>query len=160
MFRFILFFVSFSMFGQKLHHFNLPIQSNSKITSRGYFISQTIGQQSTSGSFYNEKFGVQQGFQQSLFSLLNTKTTMKIHNIKVFPNPFVSEITIEFLYDITGEVEINFFDSSGRLVQKFNKTPSANRVTLYPLDNLAEGYYIVSVNSQGYIFSSQILKIN
>ena len=103
------------IYGQLLHHQSISAQGSLIKLNSGLRVSQTIGQQSNIGTATNPVV-VQQGFQQSLFSLLNSKTTIKIDNIKVFPNPFKSVIHLNFennttksisIYDLTGALILN-----------------------------------------------------
>jgi hypothetical protein len=146
---------------QILHHQTIASQGKSKLTSSGYYINQSIGQQSIGGSFKNSSKVVHQGFQHfsGNYFLLDFNFNYNLNLVKVYPNPFVSFLNLEFLNDVNEKVEVTFFDLTGKLVHTVNQNP-INSILLIELGFLQEGQYILKVNSSSSIFSTIIIKSN
>ena len=79
---------------------------------------------------------------------------------KVFPNPFITTINFEFSSEIKGKIEVSLYDDLGRLVYSTNGFSSQNRLTMSPLVNLPEGHYFVSLTTNNFKFSTQLIKLN
>lgn len=142
---------------QILHHQAFPAQGAQKLISSGFVIGQSIGQISPSGTFKNSTIAVQQGFQQ--YVLTNYNIGVNDFTTKVYPNPFVSSITFEFSKPIDYELQINLFDISGKLIKNLSQKPNINILTVH-FDDIADGQYIVFLNSIDYTFSTKIIKMN
>ena len=149
--------LSFWGYGQQLHHQMIAAQGGSNLFHKGITIHQSIGQQSVSGNYFTSKVMLGQGFLQSLAGLQNNG--IKATNIltKVFPNPFVDQIQFEFSQPVTGFISVSIFDMLGRLVYSVKKESINNQLLLENL-GFAQNQYIITLASQNYKYSTQIIK--
>jgi hypothetical protein len=154
----ILLFIGFSSAAQTLHHESVGSLGSGVVTLNGFGITQTIGQQSPSGTNYKKGYVIQQGFQQSLHFQNNGLLKAESLKVRVYPNPFVSEIIFDFDSEISGDVEVNLFDSLGRLIYNYKNTPSQNRLSISSLTNLAEGSYFVTLVASNFQYSTHLVK--
>jgi hypothetical protein len=70
----------------------------------------------------------------------NLLTIVKDGNIKIYPNPFNNQITIDYSLDQNEKGVVNIFDLLGRLIQNIDLNPATNRVTI-KVNNIANGVY-------------------
>lgn len=81
--------------------------------------------------------------------------------VKVYPNPFFDELSFH-LYIKTGqEIEINMYNAVGVKVYSQTKqvnSDSYNLVTISELSKLEDGYYFLSVITEGDILTEKIAK--
>lgn len=154
---FFLLLISFYGYGQQLHHQMVSAQGGSNLYSKGVVIQQTIGQQTVSGNYFTSKVMLGQGFLQSLAGFQNNG--IKATNIltKVFPNPFVNQIQFEFSQPITGLILVSIYDMLGRLVYSVKKETINNQLLLENL-GFAQNQYIITLASQNYNYTTQIIK--
>ena len=124
----------------------------------GYSVSQSIGQQSMGGCAAGIGFIVQQGFQQSLFSQIVLNQFNKSIEVKVFPNPFVSEFVIEFNSDVVDNVEVRLYDVLGKLVFSSTGIPQERHLIIKQFTNLPEGHYYLSLVSYNFKVDIQLIK--
>jgi len=95
------------------------------MANENYMISATIGQPAA-GSFANESYIVNSGFQQSGLTLVNIFTAMNAE-VSVFPNPATDFVKIESdihdysvkVYDVRGIVVFSKTKTSGNFVVDF-----------------------------------------
>lgn len=142
---------------QVLHHQSFSSQGKNVLTSSGFVVSQSIGQQSPSGTFKNSQIVVQQGFQQNVLTNYGINSNI---SFRVYPNPFFSNVNFEFTSEINEDVEVSFFDLLGRLVYKVKKKPLNNFLTIDSLDDILYGQYIVVLTTSSYKSSVKLIKIN
>ena len=148
---------------QTIHHQAISAQGKSARMANGVYISQTIGQQSVIGSINMKRYGIQQGFQQSLnYGLFNsslvTSIDTKIYNsieTKFYPNPVTSSINFEFSSEVPGLINITIFDLTGKLVRRFEKKSDYNMLTIESLEVLPSGEYIIILSSGNYYYANQ-----
>lgn len=79
---------------------------------------------------------------------------IKVDNIKVFPNPAVKTVNIDFGRNLKN-VEIKIFDISGKEVS--SKTVSGNGTALN-VDDLKKGQYIISITAEKQTITKKIIK--
>ena len=68
-----------------------------------------------------------------------------------YPNPFNSQITIEYTLPITSEMTLSIFDLSGREIEtlvKGNKTLGSHKINWQP-ENLSAGVYLIQLRAGG-----------
>ena len=86
-------------------------------------------------------------------------STAKALEINIFPNPVVSEATINFNVEATSNVSYQIYDLSGRMVQNVtlgNYAQGSHSVT-FNVDGLTTGTYIVRVQTGSVSKTSKIL---
>lgn len=142
---------------QNLHHEMISSQGGSVVTSNGHKVSYTIGQQSITGTSTNG-YVVQQGFQQNNWGAIIKQSEISI-STKVYPNPFISEVQLEFSESPGTTINIYIFDVRGRLVYSDNKKNEANIISLN-LEQLASAEYLVKLTSEKHTLYTKILKQN
>lgn len=154
---FYLLLLSFCGHGQQLHHQMIAAQGGSNLFHKGVIIHQSIGQQSVSGNYSTPKAFLGQGFIQSL--VLNSKKSFETNNVltKVYPNPFVDQIQFEFSQPVSGFISVSIFDMLGRLVYSVKKESINNQLLLENL-GFAQNQYIITLVSQNYKYSTQLIK--
>lgn len=117
--------------GQELHRQMLGAQGTSTELQSGFYVSQTIGQQSNVGNSTANDFSIIQGFQQSAWAnLIQSSTLPKLQTISVYPNAFKEIVNIEFSAGLQGEVQVLVFSLSGQLVANKKTSITNNLVTL------------------------------
>jgi hypothetical protein len=77
--------------------------------------------------------------------------------LKIFPNPYMDKINVNYESDENGKVEIRMFNSSGNVVKKIESvvTSGYNNVQIQDLNSLAPGIYIVNVALNGQTINNQ-----
>lgn len=149
--------VSFSSYGQQLHHQMLSSQASSSRLGSGLVVNQTIGQQSVIGNHTVSNATLGQGFQQSKLGAFKTLINTNQVTTKVYPNPFVDQIHFQFSEPVTGLLSINIFDMLGRLIFSDSKVAVNSVLSLENL-HFAENEYLIQLSSPQYTFSTQIIK--
>lgn len=142
---------------QKLHHQMIASQGNNSKLSNGILVNQSIGQLSIIGNFTSSKVIVGQGYIQSmLVSAKNSKNSSTISPL-VYPNPFVDELHFKFFISVDELIKASVFDIRGRLIYSQEKRPINNELTLTEL-YFSEGTYFIKLETQKFIYSTQIIK--
>ncbi len=77
-------------------------------------------------------------------------------NIKVFPNPFDTDFTIDLGTEISEEVTVKLFDVSGKLYYSNSLIPQFGTIKVFP-DNLKLGVYLLNVQSSRFNHSEKML---
>ena len=153
----LLFFTSFTFYGQVLHHQMLSSQGASAKLSNGVSVTQTIGQQGSIGNS-DKKNIVIQGFQQSLWSAYIASNNIEVISTKTYPNPFSDSIKFEFSTFITNPIVINIFDISGRLVYE-GRQGAIGAILSLNLSHLPTNHYLVHLYTNSFSYYTQIIKI-
>lgn len=152
----LLFFCSFSLFSQVLQRQSTSAQGKAIKIASGYNVSQSIAQNSPTGTYKNSNLIVQQGFQQ----YSNNKNVFKnIISTKVFPNPFISVLNFEFSQPISSEIQVGLFDLSGKLITSILCYSQGNMLNV-DFHNIVEGNYIVVLTSRAFKYSTKVIKVN
>jgi len=149
----ILFFFTGITFGQKLHHQTLSANGQVATTISGIRVSQSIGQQSTTGTSIKNNLIVSQGFQQNN---INSKVFSSNHTI-VYPNPITDFVNFKMTTAVKGKISFLLFDVQGKLI--FQKEKEADGLIL-SITNLAlpAGKYFIKLEGENYSFKTSILK--
>ena len=148
---------SISMYSQRLHHQMLSAQGKSTTTSDGLYVSQTIGQQSATGTSKNDGVYYSQGFQQSIWASYIKSTMNNPITTITYPNPFVETVNFQFSQAITDVISVMVFDIRGRLVFQEDKKAIQNTLTV-ALPMLAASNYLVKLIAPNYNYYTQIIK--
>ncbi len=151
-----LFFVTGISFGQQLHRQMLSANGQVASTSKGVKVSQSIGQQSTTGTAVQGKMIVSQGFQQSKSSIAAIKSLPE-NKTTVYPNPFSDYINFRMSNPVEGKIKFSLFDVQGRLLVYQEKEAQDQELTVSNL-NLPAGEYFVKLEGSNYVYSTAILK--
>lgn len=151
---FIFFLIPFISLAQ-LHH-SMISGNSSSVEKYNVFVFQTVGQLSSIGNFNSSQAVVVQGFQQPFIRNIKRQPTIN-QNIITYPNPFISNLNIEFLNLNVGELEVNVYDISGRFIKSFFKKNFYNIIEL-DLQSLPSAEYIINVKGNGINYSTKIIK--
>jgi len=144
-------FFSFS----QLHHSMVSVQSSS---TEKYDINvlQSVGQLSLIGNFSSSKVSVIQGFQQPFIRYINERPIVN-QNIISYPNPFYSDLNIEFINNKPKTVRVDIFDISGRFIKSLESKDFDNILNL-DLEGLQSSEYIINVKGNGINYSTKVIK--
>lgn len=152
-----LFFLTLNINGQTLHHQMLSSQGKSIFLSSGLKISQTIGQQSSTGNYNSSQNIIIQGFQQSYWpKYIDSNTTSNISTL-TYPNPFISSINFKFSNPIIEVIKIIIFDIQGRQIFQTYNNAIDNLLTI-DLPQFAPNVYLVKLETFNFRYYSQIIK--
>ena len=157
--KYLLLFFSITFHGQVLHHQMLSSQGMSTKTSNGLIISQTIGQQSLTGTS-STNFVLLQGFQQSVWGKYiasNKKDEIDALKTITYPNPFTEFVNFQFSQPVTESISINVFDIVGRLIFQQNKKSVDNILTI-DLALLPNSEYLVQLKTTNLTYYTKIIK--
>ena len=155
--KYLLLFFSVSFYGQNLHHQMLSSQGQTKTISSGHTISQTIGQQSTTGNSNNGTV-VMQGFQQNLWSSYIASNDKNEIIVKTYPNPFIDNVNFQFSKSISDEISVYIFDIAGHLVYQ-HKGKTATSILTIDLAKLPRSEYLVQLRVNTITYYTKIIKI-
>lgn len=121
-----------------------------------YHLQQSFGQQSVIGlSQYNNYF-LRQGFIQPFSGSIQSIENQNLP-LKIFPNPFSSDIFILFTEEVPEILYVTVSDLNGKIVY-FKKFEPALELTLN-LAYLAPSIYILKVNTADKCFHSKMIKL-
>ena len=151
---FFLFIFSISASAQ-LHHSMISGQS-SYTDKYNVNVLQSVGQLSLIGNFSSSKVSVIQGFQQPFIRYINERPIVN-QNIISYPNPFYSDLNIEFINNKPKTVRVDIFDISGRFIKSFESKDFDNILNL-DLEGLQSSEYIINVKGNGINYSTKVIK--
>lgn len=157
MIKFLFLLSSSFIYGQLLHHQSISAQGTSLKLNSGLLVSQTIGQQSSTGTVTSPVV-VQQGYQQSFWAtLIDTSTVSNSIQVIAYPNPFVNIIHFQFSNGIDETISVFIYDVQGRVL--FNKEQKVtNGILELDLSTLANAAYLVRLSANGAIHYCKIIK--
>ena len=132
--------------------------TNSNSYDSNHIVQQCIGQNSLIGDYSTGNYLISQGFVQSIIleRIINNSYKLNLH-AKVFPNPFIDELTIQFLEDINSNLEISVFSEQGDLIKTFSESP--NKYITLNLNYLSSGKYYINILSEDKQFIARIIKL-
>lgn len=132
--------------------------SQSVETSRGiYKISQSVGQSSVIGTYYNNGYYLRQGYQQPTNTIKTIKNSDIELRAKVYPNPFSQTLFVTFSDLILKDITVKIFNVEARLIYAQEFLPS-QRLELQ-LQDISSGSYFLSVASGRKKFKTKMIKI-
>jgi hypothetical protein len=150
---FCLFVVSAS--AQSLHHEMLSAQGGGVVTTSGYKVNYTVGQQSVTGTS-SGTYIIQQGFQQNNWSKIINNNNNSIQTT-LFPNPFVEQITFAFSSSPGAKINAMVFDILGRLIHSEVVVNENNEIKLN-LSRLSSAEYLIRLTSGNFEYAAKIIK--
>ena len=119
-------------------------------------VLQSVGQLSLIGNFSSSKVSVIQGFQQPFIRYINERPIVN-QNIISYPNPFYSDLNIEFINNKPKTVRVDIFDISGRFIKSLESKDFDNILNL-DLEGLQSSEYIINVKGNGINYSTKVIK--
>lgn len=123
---------------------------------RSYFLLQSVGQGSVTGTYTAGNASVRQGYIQPLPILLTGGDSDGLEAL-VWPNPFVNGVVARLEAGLEEEVLVQVFDISGRLVQRIAYVPETQLAI--PLLNLSQGVYFIRFLSGQKSITKQLIKL-
>jgi hypothetical protein len=122
-----------------------------------FYISQSIGQASVSGTFSNQNHTIRQGFQQPqlIVSKINLEEGLML-KATIFPNPFQQSISIQLEEPISSSLKISIFSFSGEILSD-KMYPQTTLLNL-PLHYLPSGQYIIRITTDRKQLISKLIK--
>ncbi|WP_370000459.1 T9SS type A sorting domain-containing protein [Winogradskyella sp.] len=146
--------------GYRIIRSNLGSSGSSQTveTSNGvYKISQSIGQASVIGTFYNNGYYLRQGYQQPSSTIKSIRKNDFELRAKVYPNPFSQTLFISFSDEIINDISISIFDVEARTIYTQEFLPS-QRIKIQ-IQNISSGNYFLKVASGSKQFNTKLIKI-
>jgi hypothetical protein len=150
----LLLFIPLICFSQ-LHHSTISLHSLNS-SNNEVKVLQSVGQLSLIGNFSSSKVSVIQGFQQPFIRNINERPIVN-QNIISYPNPFYSDLNIEFINNKPKKVRIDIFDISGRFIKSLESKDFDNILNL-DLEGLQSSEYIINVKGNGINYSTKVIK--
>jgi hypothetical protein len=86
-------------------------------------------------------------YQSKIVSSTNESAALSQAFLKVYPNPAAQNVTIEYSFEKSGEVEIEVFNTSGQLVVANSVESLAGSRSTINVGNLPDGVYRVCLNN-------------
>ena len=155
--KWLILFITFPFYSQVLHHQMISAQGKSVTLPNKMSVSQTIGQQSVAGTTTNG-LTIQQGFQQSYWSKLISKTTLPEElKVTTYPNPFVTLVNFQFSKPIDEPISIFVFDIRGRLIIQKQEN-GFNAILTLDLSQLPNSEYLVRLSATNFNYYTKIIK--
>ena len=98
------------------------------------------------------------GTWRTLAQIMSTSKELEQAAVKVYPNPFNAEITLQ-LQELTGKgkAEITILNTLGQVMHKTEAVAGTKELQLN-LPHLAKGLYVVRVVQQSKVYTSRLLK--
>ncbi|MDO5969243.1 T9SS type A sorting domain-containing protein [Flavivirga aquimarina] len=96
--------------------------------------------------------------QEIINELLNTQSN---NFIKLFPNPFQSDLLIQYDLAIEGYTTVEIYSLHGGFYKKVvdnHLQPAGEKLYFFDGDNLENGYYVVKVTVNGLVHTKVIIK--
>lgn len=145
-----------ALYSQNLQRQMVAAQGNTITIANGMYVSQSIGQQSITGTSQKNKLTISQGYQQSLWSNYIKTNEASIISTKTYPNPFFDTLNFQFSQPINANVQITLFDITGRIVFQETKNPNGSIVSISNLQ-LPSATYLVHLTSEKWNYYTQII---
>ena len=128
-----------------------------QIDGQNVVVHQTIGQSSIIGSAKTASISAVQGFiQPFILKKILTPEIPQVLEAKIYPNPFVNKLFIEFDFMPETNIVVSAFDIMGQVVWS-KSYASTNFITVEPT-SLTYGYYFLKVECDGMQRVEKILK--
>lgn len=146
-----------ALYSQNLQRQMVAAQGNTITIANGMYVSQSIGQQSITGTSQKNKLTISQGYQQSLWSNYIKTNEASIISTKTYPNPFFDTVYFQFSQPINTNVQITLFDITGRIVFQETINPNGSILSILNLQ-LPSATYLVHLTSEKWNYYTQIIQ--
>jgi SdrD B-like domain/Secretion system C-terminal sorting domain len=89
--------------------------------------------------------------QRFAYSNIASVRLSKVTGIRVWPNPFINDISISYNGVANGKADASITDNSGKVVWKnvFDISRGINQLSIKGLQRLQSGYYIINITDRG-----------
>ena len=144
-------------YSQELVREMISSQGASVLLDSGHYVSQTIGQQSITGSSNGEN-KIIQGFQQPYWNnLISNSEVLDSIEINHYPNPVITNLNFNFSnYDV-GVTNVMVFDFSGRLLMERSLRIESGTAQLN-LSSIPSGSFLVYLRNNRLNYYTKIIK--
>jgi len=119
-----------------------------------YFFEWSVGESSIVTTNSNGNFQVTHGLLQGYLLVEPTvpgATTWFPDEIKIYPNPVVTDFTLELLSGSKGIVEFSFFDNMGAAIfRRSINYQGTGQTEHFNINHLSSGYYLLRVTMKGF----------
>ncbi|BDB52416.1 T9SS type A sorting domain-containing protein [Flavobacterium ammonificans] len=149
--------ISSTLYSQNLQRQMVTAQGNSFTIANGMYISQSIGQQSLTGTSQKNNLTISQGYQQSLWSNYIKTNDASIISTKTYPNPFFDTVYFQFSQLINTSIQITLFDITGKIVYQETKKPNEKILSIANLQ-LPSATYLVRLTADKLNYYTQIIQ--
>lgn len=143
-------------FSQELHHQMISSQGKNASLTNGVIVSQTIGQQSVTGTSQNGLI-TQQGFQQSNWGKIIALNNQSTIVTTTYPNPFVDNVNFQFTNAPSTEINVEVYDILGRIISRESLLVTSNKSTI-DLRQLPSAEYLIKITAPNYTYFTKIIK--
>lgn len=126
--------------------------------TKGFVISQSIGQLSVSGTTSSKTHTFQQGFQQSFFSLAQNQIPLSDFSFSIYPNPVLDSFTITVSNAEEATCNITIYTVLGQQVYQ-KQLALFQSQKIIPFGTYSNGTYLVQLVSGKQIVTKKIIKI-
>lgn len=130
--------------GSSYYHWNNSTFPNSDINS---LMRSSIGPGQANHNPGPITLGFFQDMGWSICSGALSIDDISISNVTVSPNPFVNEITVTLNNTYAESFKLSLFDINGRLIRSEAGEPSNGKLTLFNLNDLENGLYIMKITN-------------
>ncbi|MDP5082008.1 MAG: T9SS type A sorting domain-containing protein [Winogradskyella sp.] len=121
-----------------------------------YYLRQSIGQGSVINSFNTEDYSLRQGFLQPVDASVLTSDLDNELKAAIYPNPFTTEINVQFGEVISDVLQVTMFDVLGRLVYEKEFSPN-ELITIY-LDQFSSGHYMLRIQMRSQLLTAKLIR--
>jgi len=153
----IIFLFPAIVFSQELHHEMISSQGKNIELESGIYVTQSIGQQSVTGSSYDSSNKIIQGYQQSYWRNLIVSTSPVSINITFYPNPVTDVVNFNFSNLETSKVSVMIFDYAGRNLVNSEIDIAAFKSVLN-VSMLPSGSYLIYLHNNKINYYTKIIK--
>lgn len=126
-------------------------------TNGTYKVSQSIGQSSVIGTYYNNGYYLRQGYQQPTDKLKVITDSYIELRAKVYPNPFSQILFISFSDFMQSDISVRIFNVEAKAIYTEVFLP-AQRIELQ-IEGISTGTYFLKVSSGEKYFNTKLIKI-
>jgi len=134
-----------SAYGQSLRNQSIgAMGSASSSSSSGFYIQQSIGQSSITGTFTTSSTYLSQGFLRGIVG--PSLELLPPFAAIAFPNAFSDQLRLRFTTEHSDATQVQLYDSQGKKVYEQLHQP-LNREIELQLPSLAGGLYLVQLTS-------------
>ena len=148
-----------SINAQVLKKQTLGVQGSSHFvyaSTTSYFLQQSIGQGSVINTYHQNDYSLRQGFLQPVDASILTSDADNELEAAIYPNPFSTEVNIQFGEVISDVVQVTMYDVLGRLV--YDTVFSPNQLITIYLDDFSSGHYLLSVQMQSQLLTAKLIR--